>query len=45
MVEWAESEAEVKNSQCVCVCVCVCVAGRTCQHRTRKQITCGFEVM
>ena len=20
-------------------------AGRTCQHRTRKQITCGFEVM
>ena len=43
MVEWAESEAEVKNSQCECVCVCV--AGRTCQHRTRKQITCGFEVM
>ena len=21
------------------------LAGRTCQHRTRKQITCGFEVM
>ena len=23
----------------------ICNAGRTCQHRTRKQITCGFEVM